>query len=485
MGPEVDLHKIHARQFVFSTLNPWRMERILPADAWERFHAALTLAPQLLDRRVLWHVNSTAAGGGVAEMLGSLLPYLRGSGVDVRWMVMLADAPFFEVTKRLHNFLHGSAGDGGKLGAPERKIYESACRLTAAEYSSLVDSEDVVVLHDPQTAGLIPAVKRRGARVIWRCHIGTDQPNDLVAEAWAFLEPYLSEADAWVFTREAFVPDFLLGKGDRVRIIAPSIDPFSPKNQDFELENAHAILDHAGLIRANGKVAVQRCFQRQDGSIARVDRWCDVLRAGPPPDPDVPLVVQVSRWDRLKDPVGVMEGFARSTVHRSDAHLVLAGPSVAYVADDPEGAEVLRETERAWRRMPPEIRARIALVCIPMRDLEENAAIVNALQRHAAVVVQKSLREGFGLTVTEAMWKGPPVVASAVGGIRDQIDHGENGLLLDDPSDLEAFGELLLQILDDSERARALGKGARTRVLDRFLWDRHCRQYLELIEELI
>ena len=199
---------------------------------------------------------------------------------------------------------------------------------------------------------------------------------------------------------------------------------------------------------------------------------CEVLSTGPPPSVGDPLVVQVSRWDRLKDHMGVMLGFAEHVVH-PDAHLILAGPNVTSVTDDPEGAEVLEEAAAAWRGLPHVRRSRIHLACLPMADIEENAAIVNALQRHATVVVQKSIAEGFGLTVAEAMWKARPVVASAVGGIQDQIEDGVTGLLLEDPADLEGFGKLVTRLLEDPAFATELGSHAREEVRAHFLANRH------------
>ena len=183
--------------------------------------------------------------------------------------------------------------------------------------------------------------------------------------------------------------------------------------------------------------------------------------------------------------MGVMTGFAEHVAAATNAHLVLAGPSVHSVADDPEGAEVLDEVEEAWRQLPQARRSRIHLACLPMADIEENAAIVNALQRHATVVVQKSIMEGFGLTVAEAMWKSRPVVASAVGGIQDQIEDGVTGLLLEDPHDLDAFGEKTLSLLRDPETARRLGEHAREVVRRQFMATRHSLQYIELFGSIL
>jgi trehalose synthase len=195
-------------------------------------------------------------------------------------------------------------------------------------------------------------------------------------------------------------------------------------------------------------------------------------------------VTQVSRWDRLKDPAGVLAAFAEHLTD-SDAHLLLAGPSVEAVTDDPEGAQVLTEVREQWRGLPAPVRNRVHLGQLPMHDREENAAMVNAIQRRSHVVVQKSLAEGFGLTVAEAMWKARPVVASRIGGIQDQIVHGESGLLVDDAGDLQAFAGAVDGLLRDDTEADRLGRAARERVRERFLGTRHMLQYVELLTQLI
>jgi trehalose synthase len=195
-------------------------------------------------------------------------------------------------------------------------------------------------------------------------------------------------------------------------------------------------------------------------------------------------VLQVSRWDRLKDPAGVLQGFTRHIPGELGAHLVLAGPAADSVSDDPEGEQVLRQVRDAWAGLPAAGRARVHLACLPMDDLEENGAIVNAMQRRADVLVQKSLAEGFGLTVTEAMWKSRPVVASGVGGIQDQITDGVNGLLVDDPQDLPAFGRAVTTLLQDRDRAASMGEQAHRRVLEDYLAPRRLAQELDLVERV-
>jgi trehalose synthase len=432
-----------------------------------------------LGGRVIWNVNSTAAGGGVAELLHSLLAYARGFEVDARWVVISGTTEFFKITKRLHNALHGEAGDGSELGDRERRIYEEVTLHNAAELCGMINPRDIVILHDPQTAGMIPHLTRRKALVIWRCHIGNDQPSVEGDRGWSFLEPALRTAHALVFSRFAYVPDFC--DHGRSLIVAPSIDPFSAKNQELDGATVRAVVTHTGLV-GGSPAEGRREFVRDDGSVGRVERRAEMLSVDGPPDPNMPLVVQVSRWDRLKDPEGVLRGF--SLLRNAEVELLLAGPDCRAVADDPEGAEVFDELCRCWSRLAEPVRRRVHLATLPMDDLQENAAIVNALQRHASVVVQKSLREGFGLTVTEAMWKGRAVVASAVGGIQDQIEHGVSGLLLRNPSDVDAFATILDQLLARPALAAKLGKNARNRVRQQYLGLRSLAQYADLIERL-
>jgi trehalose synthase len=446
-----------------------------------------------MDGRVLWQVNSTAIGGGVAEMLPPLISYTRSTGVDARWVVIRGNPEFFRITKRIHHALHGSRGDGTPLDEAARHCYEQTLAENAEEFSAVVRPGDVVFLHDPQTAGLGSALVRAGARVVWRCHVGHDTTNEEVEAGWKWLQPYLEPIPLFVFSRQTYVPSYC--DHGKSWIVTPSIDVFSPKNQDLDEATVQSILVHADLVDGPPPADTPPLFWCDDGSPGRVSRTADVVRVGRAPSWETPLVLQVSRWDPLKDPVGVMRGFVEllgeqgafgesSQESGNGVELVVAGPSTEGVADDPEGASVLEGVIRDWRNLPESLRKRIHLASLPTDDVAENGAIVNALQRHATVVVQKSLREGFGLTVTEAMWKGRPVVASAVGGIQDQIEDGVSGVLLKDPEDSSAFARALAGVLKDPQRARSLGEAGRERVREHFLGVRHLLQYARLIEEL-
>jgi trehalose synthase len=428
------------------------LSNLLPAEQAARFEAAATQAGRELHGHTMWHISSTAAGGGVAEMLHNLLGYFLDAGVETRWLVLDADEQFFGITKQLHNAIHG-LGDG-KFTEKDHEHYEKV--MAGNPVPEHIGPGDVVMLHDPQTAGLTGPVRDKGASVAWRSHIGNDTQNEASRQAWEFLRRYIELADAYVFSRAEYVPHWM--DSGKVWLIPPSIDPLSVKNRELSVAQCQDIL---GTVLSTG---------------------------GGAPIADLPvdgrLVVQVSRWDRLKDMPGVMEGFRRADPP-DDVHLVLAGPAVTAVTDDPEGAEVLAQCQVARAGLPADIRERVHLASIPMDDIDRNALIVNALQRQAAIIVQKSLAEGFGLTVTEAMWKGRPVIASAVGGIKDQITSERTGLLVPDPGNPDELAGALRRLLYNDILAASLGQAAHNQVRDYYLDDRQLTQTAVLFEALL
>ncbi|HEU5038482.1 MAG TPA: glycosyltransferase [Nocardioides sp.] len=459
-----------------------RLASLLDKERAGRLMGYAVRGRRLLAGRVVWNVNATATGGGVAEMLQALLAYSRGAGVDTRWLVLDAPPEFFRITKRVHNLLHGSPGDGGPLGPAERAAYEAALAPNLEHLLAVVRPQDVVLLHDPQTAGLVPGLRAAGLHAVWRSHVGRDTPNELTEVGWEFLRPYVELSEAMIFSRPVYAPEWV--GPDRLWSIPPSLDPFTAKNRDLANADVEATLSYAGLVAPDGHPDVT--FTRRDGRTGMLRRHRELVLAGGPVPDDARVVLQVSRWDRLKDMPGVLAGFvARLPDLPPDVHLMLVGPDVSGVTDDPEGAEVLEECLADWRAQPEAARARVHLCSLPMDDVDENAHLVNALQHHAAVVVQKSLVEGFGLTVTEPMWKARPVVASRVGGIQDQIVHGHSGLLLDDPTDLDELGDRIAEVLGDRALAHRLGTAARERVREQFLGDRHLTQYVDLFERVL
>lgn len=439
-------------------IEPAPLERFRPlvGERFAEIERAAAAARETFEGRRIWHVNSTSQGGGVAEMLRALLPYARGAGVDVRWVVLGESDGFFDLTKRIHNRLHGDGGDGGKLDSAAREIYASASERSAAALSGMVEPGDVIYLHDPQPAGLVPAMKEAGLAVVWRCHIGVDEPNDAAREAWDFLRPYVEPADAYVFSRRAYLWEGLEDR--KTWIMPPVIDPFSPKNEDLDDDRIAAVL-------------------------AEVEEDATILQEQPVPA-EARVVTQVSRWDRLKDPEGLLEILAR---HLDDPsiHICLVGPETEGVHDDPEGAGVYERVAARWHALDDERRRRAHLISLPMDDLKRNASMVNALQRRSDLIVQKSLAEGFGLTVAEAMWKAKPVVASGVGGIQDQVEDGKTGILVADPRDLPAFARAIEDLAADPDRAAEMGAAGREHVRDSYLAIDRLREYVELLTRLI
>jgi trehalose synthase len=456
------------------------LEPVIGAERYAKLRAAAAEFQARLGRRTVWNVSSTAAGGGVAEMLRVLAGYTAGLGIAIRWAVIGGDPDFFAITKRLHNQIHGQVGSAGPVGPADASHYEQVLAANADELVGQVRPGDVALLHDPQTAGLVSPLIGAGARAVWRCHIGVDWQNDVTRAAWDFLRTYLAPAQGYVFTRRQYVPSWF--PGALTRIIPPSIDPFSPKNEELDAGTVAAILATIGVL-SGGPPPSPGHFTCQDGTRGEVTGAATVTGDGRPGPAD-PVVVQVSRWDRLKDMPGVLRGFAEHVAPAGDGYLMLVGPEVNGVADDPEGGQVLAECLALWQGLPAATRARVLLVTLPLDDVEENAAMTNAIQRHASVIVQKSIAEGFGLTVAEGMWKGRPVVGSAVGGILDQIVEG-TGVLLRDPADLAAFGSQVRWLLDNRDAAERMGRAGHEHIREHYLADRHLLQYAEFFGSVV
>jgi trehalose synthase len=455
------------------------LEPIIGSLRYLQLSEAADEVRRLLAGRTIWNVNSTATGGGVAEMLQVLVGYVNDFDIPIGWLVISGDAEFFAITKRLHNQIHGDLA-GGPLDAAQAHHYTRMLTANAVELLGQIRPGDVALLHDPQTAGLAGPLARAGALVVWRCHIGVSWENSATRAGWDFLRPHLTAASGYVFSRREYVPAWL--PESMVSIISPSIDPFSPKNQDLDPATVRSILAALGVLDG-ATPDVPPKFVRRDGDTGTITRRVAITGEGRPAPGD-PVLLQVSRWDRLKDMGGVMRGFADHVVPGGGGYLILAGPAVAGVSDDPEGAAVYGECLLQWHELPPAARARILLVTLPLDDIDENAAMVNALQRHATVIAQKSLAEGFGLTVSEGMWKGRPVIGSAVGGIIDQIAEG-TGLLLPDPADLRAFGQAARRLLADQAEAARMGQAAHRYVRENFLGDIHLMRYAKLLGALI
>ena len=454
---------------------------------------ARALVPHL-EGRTVWMVNSTARGGGVAEMMPRMITIFRELGVDVKWAVIGSDKPdFFTLTKRLHNLIHGS-GDPG-LGAAEREVYAAVSRENADALRPLVRPGDLLVVHDPQPLGSGAILRRElDVRSVFRCHIGLDQSTPQTRAAWEFLKPHADVYDHAVFTAPEYIPDFLAG---RAGIIRPAIDPLGHKNRDLLVPRLVGILCNAGLVAEQHPVVPARYAEMAtrlapDGSFAPAhdNGGVGLLFR--------PIVTQISRWDRLKGFKPLLDGFIRLKERAGSAaagsphrrrlelvRLVLAGPDPAAVADDPEAQEVLQELTAAYTALPPALQADVALISLPMAVRRENELIVNALQRCSSVVVQNSLQEGFGLTVTEAMWKRAPVLGSRACGIRQQIRDGVDGRLIQHPEAPEEIAARLDALLEDVAGRIQLGQNAQRRVNDEFLVFTQVRNWLATLADRV
>jgi trehalose synthase len=444
--------------------------------------------------RKLWMVNSTANGGGVAEMLPQLVSILRELGLPTEWVVMGSDRPeFFVLTKRLHNMIHGEGE--GSFTESDRALYEAVSEENAQDLKGRIGPDDILVIHDPQPLGMGSILKRQlGNTAIFRCHIGLDEDLPASRRAWRFLEPYAEPYDYSVFSAPEYIPDFLAG---RAGIIHPALDPLSYKNREISAQNLTGILCNARLLPTHHPVVPLDFPQyakrlRGDGTFGRADHNGGIgllFR---------PIISQISRWDRLKGFQPLFDAFVtlktlrpRQTDEYSERHrhrlaivrLVMAGPDPEAVADDPEGQEVLEELIRAYTSLPPALQEDIALISLPMHSRRDNALMVNALQRCSGVIVQNSLREGFGLTVTEGMWKRRGILGSRACGIRQQIRDGIEGRLIDDPEDSDGIAELLNELLEDVPTRKRLAQNAHRRVHEEFLIFSQVRRWLEVLEE--
>jgi trehalose synthase len=460
------------------------------AEAVRRLRGAAPEPVSRLRGRKVWMVNSTARGGGVAEMMPKLVSLLRELGVDVEWVVMGSREPrFFELTKRLHNLIHGQ-GDPG-LGPDDHALYAAVSSENAAALKERLGPRDVLVVHDPQPLGMGALVKREtGNPFIFRCHIGLDAETVETRAAWGFLQPWAEACDRAVFTAREYVPEFL---ADRSVLITPAIDPLSYKNRELSPHKLVGILKSAGLARSRHPVVPARFPQRArrlgpDGEFHAMDEESDIGI------PFRPIVTQVSRWDRLKGYVPLLDAFAylKHTVGRramnerhrrrlAHVRLVMAGPDPEAVADDPEARDVLLELASRYRDLPHWLQEEVAIVSLPMHSRENNALMVNALQRCSSVVVQNSLREGFGLTVTEAMWKQCAILGSRACGVRLQVRDGVDGHLVADSQNHRALADLLDATLEDLPGDARTGRSAQRRVHDEFLVFTQVRRWLETL----
>lgn len=465
---------------------------LAPAVEQLRRYAA-TVIPRMRDCRI-WMVNSTAEGGGVAELLPAQISLLCQLGLDVKWAVMeSSEADFFPFTKRLHNLLH--AAPGAEPTSADREMYERVSRQQCSELLELTRDGDIVVIHDPQPAAVGAFLQRqRRVHLLWRCHIGVDEICTSTRAAWDFLQPYVEAYNDVVFSLAEYVPQFLR---KRTQIIHPSIDPLSHKNRDLSLHKLVGILSDADLIPPQWPLidppyahGVKRLAS--DGSLTSPTADGDLGLLGRP------IITQISRWDRLKGFEPLLNAFVRlkrgqQTSDSADgryrnvlaaSRLVLAGPDPGAVQDDPEAVEVFDAIRRRFLSLTPAEQADVVVLSLPLQSRDENALIVNALQRASTIVVQNSLREGFGLTVAEAMWKLKPMLASsAAAGVRLQVRDGLDGRLVE-PTDVDVIATAIAEMLARPLQLEEWGRNAHLRVNESFLILSEIEEWLRLLSKV-
>lgn len=383
----------------------------------EKVNGIYEKASFLTDRHIL-HINSTFLGGGVAEILQSLVLLMNDVGIETGWRILHGNPDFYQVTKKIHNALQGADIN---LSNMKKNIY----RMTNVHYSLYTHIDhDCVIIHDPQPLPLLPCCKEKREAWLWRCHIDITNPNPSV---WSYLKEYIKHYDGMIVSMEQYKKQDV---GIPQLVLSPSIDPLNSKNKDINTGTTDKYLSKWGID--NGK----------------------------------PIISQISRFDVWKDPMGVVEMFRRVR-EKVDCQLVLVG---SFATDDPEGQGIYN---KLMKRVNND---RDITIILNATDIE-----VNAIQRSSAAVVQKSLKEGFALTVSEALWKGTPVVASRVGGIPSQIVDGRNGYLVDDPTDLDAFADRVVRVVNDPKLAESMGEFGREYVRERFLITSHLLNWIYIL----
>ncbi|MBN1959491.1 MAG: glycosyltransferase [Deltaproteobacteria bacterium] len=443
----------------------------------------------------VWMINSTATGGGVAEMMPTMLKLLNELGIAARWAVIDSDRPeFFRLTKRLHNLLHGQIEAGIDLSSEDAQLLAEVGRDNAEQLAHHIKPGDTIIVHDPQPVAMAGILKKLvPVHTVWRCHIGVDERNAATRAAWRFLQPFLSEYDRTVFSAPEYIPSYL---ADHAMLIYPAIDPNSHKNRELTVHKMVGILCNSGCQTPYEPLLTEPFNEL----VRRIQPNGDIVPPGEIGLLFRPIILQVSRWDRLKGFKPLLDAFVKlkkiETPRRKSAlsprnqqrlelcRLIFAGPDPRGVSDDPEGKEVFNEIMQSYLSLDELLKTDIAILLLPMTSRRENALIVNALQYCASLVVQNSLREGFGLTVTEAMWKGHAVLGTRAVGIRQQIRDGIDGCLTHDPTDSDEIAGHLAGMLCSPGQRFAMGRSARFRVYESFLIFSQLGRYLDLFTVL-
>jgi len=449
-----------------------------------------------LHGRTVWMINSTANGGGVAEMLPKMVSILRQLKVNAEWLVFSPkNKEFFQLTKKIHNLIHDFGTPG--FNDDEKALYEATSNAAADQLERMIPAHDIIVVHDPQPLGAgAEFIRRSGIKSIWRCHIGLDKKTPNTVSAWKFLRSYTSAYDHAVFSAPEYLPSVCKEKS---AIISPAIDPLSHKNRDISSPELIKILYKGGIIKNGHHLHLNPVWKRK---AMRLNADAEFIGINASDGFELlyrPTVTQISRWDRLKGWESLIEGFVllkRKYRKKSNkkslqnlrilaSQLVLAGPEPSAIRDDPEGKGVLEDLCYYYKKLPAEEQNDISILTLPMGSRSQNHLMVNALQRCSSLVVQNSLQEGFGLTATEAMWKQVPVLGTTACGLRRQIRDGKDGRLTTNPNDPEEIAENLERIFAKPKFLEKWGKSAQKRVYKKFLIFNQIEKWLNCMGQII
>jgi trehalose synthase len=476
-----------------TTLDDYSAHSHLAAAVQDLRDEAANVRRHIGERSILM-INSTAQGGGVAEMLPKLVCMLQELGIETRWAVMGSDDPaFFRLTKRLHNMIHGD-GNGYSLCTDDRNLFDRTGEANLEAFRKILLPNDLLVIHDPQPLAMGAMAKKQfSLPAVWRCHIGLDVQHPSAQAAWQFLEPYARVFDQNVFSAGEYIPDYLR---ECSSVIYPALDPLSFKNRYFRAERLMSILVNAGLAKP-AEPMLTRPFPEKPQRLQPDGAF------GPADMPDEigffyrPTITQISRWDRLKGFRPLLEGFVRlkksinesrmdpnSQLYRRIGvlRLVMVGPDPLSIQDDPEGCEVLNELCASFRRLAPEIQKDVVLLTLPMNSRRDNAFMVNALQTASSIVIQNSIREGFGLTLTEAMWKGTPVIGTSAFGLRQQLHDRIHGRIVYCPENPEEIAQVLEEMLGADAELNLWSRNAQARVHKDFLIFNQVKKWLQILK---
>lgn len=448
----------------------------------------------MLRQRTVWMLNSVAHDGAVAEMMPALVGTLRDLGVRCEWLAMTPERPaFYRLTRRLNELIHGH-GDP-TLGANEQELYDAVSHDVGAELTRYLTPNDLLVVHDPQPfgAGAVAATVTR-ATAVWRCHVGSDRATAPSRAAWQFLEPYSKQYRRGIFTSAAYVPDCFQYRSS---IVLPGIDPLDHKNRGLSPHKLMGVLCNGRLSASRAPVLTPPF----DESARRLQTDGSLRPADEPEDIELmyrPMVTQVSRWDRLKGFGPLLEGFARLKRSRAQrardardarrleiVRLLLVGPDPASITDDHAAAEAFGEIALQYTALEPELQRDIGIFVLPMSSRKCNALMVNAIQRCSTIVVQNSLNEAFGLTATEAMWKGLPVLVSNAHGLRLQVRDGMDGRVLKSAEDPDEIADTLASMLSDPWAREGWGRRAQRHVFEEFLIFQQVADMLRVLADCV